>query len=78
MTALTKRVQRLKARFGPPEDPEGRRLIELLNARPRRVAEANGETYVPSQPEDVSGMSIIEIPRMGYKRNDAGEHPQTK
>jgi hypothetical protein len=32
----------------------------VLEKRARHAGEANGETYVPLPPEDVSGMSIIE------------------
>ena len=68
VTALSRRLHRLEARFAPPDDPEDRRRAALLESRERRWAEANGETYVRLPPEDVSGMSIIEILRMGYKR----------
>ena len=61
MTALTRRLCRLEARFVPPDDPEGRRLVELLQGRRRRWAEANGETYTPPLPEEFMGRSIVEI-----------------
>ena len=63
MNALTRRLRRLEARFAPPEDPEGRRLIELLHARQRHWAEANGQTYAPAQPEDLTGMAVVDILR---------------
>ena len=71
MTALTRRLWRLEARFNPPDDPEGRRLVELLRARRRHRAEANGETYVEQPAEDLTGMTVIQILRSRFNRQPA-------
>jgi hypothetical protein len=68
MTVLARRIRRVEARFVPPEDPEGRRLVELLQARIRRWFEANGETYTPPSPEEFTGRSIVEILRERFNR----------
>jgi len=78
MTALSRRLRRLEYRFAPPDDSEGRRRLELLESRIRQRAEEKGETYVPRPYEDISGMSIVEVLRMGYKRTEVGDHPRTK
>jgi hypothetical protein len=61
MNTLTRRIRRLEARFVPPDDPEGRRLVQVLQSRIRRWAEANGERYTPPPPEEFTGRSIVEI-----------------
>ena len=71
INALIRRVRRLEAPFAPPTDRDGPSLIEVLEQRRRRVAEANGETYVPMPHEDVSGMSIVEILRSRFKHPPA-------
>ena len=68
MTVLVRRIRRLEARFVPPEDPEGRRLVELLQTRIRRWAEAKGETYTSPLPEEFTGRSIVEILRERFNR----------
>jgi hypothetical protein len=68
MTALTRRLRRLEFRFAPPDDPGGRRLVELLRARIRRWAEVNGQTYAAAPPEDLTGMAVVDILRERFNR----------
>ena len=68
MTSLSRRLRRLETRFDPPDDPEGRRMVALLQARIRRWAEVNGETYTPSPHEEFTGRSIVEILRERFVR----------
>ena len=42
MKAIARRVARLEDRLIPQEDPEARRLVELLRERRRRRLEAEG------------------------------------
>jgi hypothetical protein len=71
MNALISRVRRLEARFAPPDDPEGRRMAELVHARQRRWAKANSQTYAPPELKDLTGQSIVEILRARFKRPSA-------
>ena len=62
MRAMSRRVLRLEKSFRPTaDDEEARRLVELIEARERRWAEAEGETYEPQPPEDHTGLTIVEI-----------------
>ena len=62
MRAMSRRVLRLEKSFRPTADGEdARRLVELIEARERRWAEAEGETYEPQPPEDHTGLTIVEI-----------------
>jgi hypothetical protein len=71
MTALSRRLHRLEARFVPPDDPEGRRLVALLQARIRRWAETNGGTYTPPPPEEFTGRLVVEILRERFIHGSA-------
>lgn len=66
MTVLSRRLCRLEARFAPPDDPDGRRLIELLHSRQRHWAETNGQTYAPAPAEDLTGMAVVDILRTRF------------
>jgi hypothetical protein len=71
MTAITRRLCRLEARFVPPDDPEGRRLIEQLRGRQRHWAEANGQTSAPAPREDLTGMAVVDILRARFNGRPA-------
>jgi hypothetical protein len=65
MIALTRRLSRLEDRFVPRDDPERRRLAELLRARRRRRIEESGQVYVEPDPmpEDFRSFTIAEVLR---------------
>ena len=75
MTALSRRLCRLEARFAPPDDPEGRRLIELLHSRQRHWAEANGQRYAPAPSEDLTGTAVVDIVRARFNGPSAKGEP---
>jgi hypothetical protein len=61
MHTIHRRLRRLEERFTPRKG-EGRCLVELLQARERRWAEARGEAYVPPPPQkDLAGLTLTEI-----------------
>jgi hypothetical protein len=65
MRAISRRVLRLEKRLRPPaEDEEARRLVELLQTRQRRLPEERGETYEPPPPEDLTGLTFVEVLQM--------------
>ena len=68
MKTIERRLRRLEDRFVPKDDPEERRLVELLQERIRRRYEAEGKTYEPPPPMDTRGLSIAEILRLARNR----------
>jgi hypothetical protein len=70
MNAISTRLRPLKQRFMPADDPAGERLVAELRARMRRVAEAIGEPYGPSPPDQFGDGSVVEILRSRFPKID--------
>ena len=60
MKRICGRIRKLEQMLAPHSDGEGKRLIELLEARRKRLAEAEGGTYVSAPRQDLSGLTFVE------------------
>jgi hypothetical protein len=68
MRPIARRLRRLEDRFVPRDDPEARRLVELLHERIRRRCQAERKTYVPPPPPDLTGLTLAEAILRGRDR----------
>jgi hypothetical protein len=68
MRPIARRLRRLEDRFVPRDDPEARRLVELLHERIRRRYEAEGKTYIPLPPMNITGLTLAEAILRGRDR----------
>ena len=79
MKTISRRLRRLEERFAPQENEELGRLVELLQARRRRHAEACGEPFELRPCEVLSDdqsrpLSIADILRSGRRRTAVCSH----
>ena len=72
MRTLSRRVRKLEERISPQEDPERRRLVELIRERRRRRLQESGQPFEEEHcVVDAGARSIAEVLRSARRRHQS-------